>query len=119
MDSKRLLNIFVIVFVDLLGFGLILPLLPFFSEQYGATPFLVGLLTAVYAAAQLVGAPLLGRLSDRVGRRPILMVSILGTFLGFLLFGAAEPLGGLLASWTGWSVSHLVLGVLFFSRAQS
>ncbi|MCJ7734429.1 MAG: MFS transporter, partial [Anaerolineales bacterium] len=79
MKNKRLLNIFVIVFIDLLGFGLILPLLPFYADQYGATPLVVGLLTAIYAAAQLIGAPLLGRLSDRIGRRPILLVSILGT----------------------------------------
>ena len=73
MDNKRLFNIFVIVFIDLLGFGLILPLLPFYADEFGATPFLVGLLTAIYAAAQLIGAPLLGRLSDRFGRRPILL----------------------------------------------
>jgi pimeloyl-ACP methyl ester carboxylesterase len=53
MDNKRLLNIFVIVFIDLLGFGLILPLLPFYVDQYGATPLVVGFLTAIYAAAPL------------------------------------------------------------------
>jgi DHA1 family tetracycline resistance protein-like MFS transporter len=116
MDNKRLLNIFVIVFIDLLGFGLILPLLPFYAEAYGASPLLVGLLTAAYAAAQLVGAPLLGRLSDRFGRRPLLLVSILGTFLGFIIFGIAEPLGGLLAGWLGAPQNALILGILFFSR---
>ena len=75
MNKKRLFSIFLIVFIDLLGFGLILPLLPFYADEYGATPFVVGLLTASYAAAQLAGAPLLGRLSDRFGRRPILLVS--------------------------------------------
>ncbi len=90
---NRLLTIFLIVFVDLLGFSLILPLLPYYAEQYGASEVTVGLLTASYAAAQLVGAPLLGRLSDQYGRRPILLVSIAGTILGFVLLALAEPLG--------------------------
>lgn len=117
MNNKRLLNIFIIVFVDLLGFGLILPLLPFYADEFGATPFLVGMLTAIYAAAQLVGAPLLGRLSDRFGRRPILLTSIFGTFLGFLLFGAAQPAGEILANWLGLPVNQMILAILFISRA--
>lgn len=117
MNNKRLFNIFVIVFIDLLGFGLILPLLPFYADQYGATPIVVGLLTAIYAATQLIGAPLLGRLSDRFGRRPILLTSIFGTFLGFLIFGVAEPAGEFLAGWLGSSVNGMIIGVLFFSRA--
>ncbi len=98
MKNSRLLTIFLIVFVDLLGFGLILPLLPYYADSYGATPVIVGLLVASYAAAQLVGAPLLGRLSDRLGRRPVLLLSVAGTLLGFLLLGLAAPLGQLLAS---------------------
>lgn len=93
MASRRLIIIFTIVFVDLLGFWLILPLLPFYADTYGATPTVVGLLAASYAAAQLVGAPVLGRLSDRHGRRPILLLSIAGTAVGFLLLGLADPLG--------------------------
>ena len=65
MKDKRLATIFAVVFVDLLGFSLILPLLPYYAEKYGATPAVVGLLVASYALAQLIGAPLLGRLSDR------------------------------------------------------
>jgi len=117
MKNKRLFNIFIIVFIDLLGFGLILPLLPFYADEFGATPFLVGLLTAIYAAAQLVGAPLLGRLSDRFGRKPILLISIFGTFLGFLLFGFAVPVGQKLAVLLGVPINIMILAVLFFSRA--
>jgi len=81
-----------VVFVDLLGFSLILPLLPFYAETFGASPTAVGFLVASYALAQLVGAPILGGLSDRVGRRPVLILSILGTALGFVIFGLAGSL---------------------------
>jgi len=117
MKNTRLLTIFLIVFVDLLGFSLILPLLPYYAEEYGATPIIVGLLVASYAAAQLLGAPLLGRLSDRYGRRPVLLLSVAGTLLGFLLLGFAAPIGKLLASWLApQAVNLFILGVLFFSR---
>ncbi|MCX7671439.1 MAG: MFS transporter [Anaerolineae bacterium] len=111
MKRNRLATIFAIVFVDLLGFSLILPLLPYYAEKYGATPTVVGLLVASYALAQFIGSPVLGRLSDRYGRRPILLVSIAGTVLGFLLLGFADPLGKLIS---GASVA--VVAVLFFSR---
>ncbi len=109
-NKKMLVSIFLIVFIDLLGFSLILPLLPFYAETFGASPILVGLLTAVYAAAQLIGAPLLGRLSDRYGRRPILMISIAGNMLGFVLLAIAQSLEMLflaraLAGLTGGNIS--------------
>ena len=117
MKNSRLLTIFLIVFVDLLGFSLILPLLPYYAEAYGATPVIVGLLVASYAAAQLVGAPLLGRLSDRIGRRPVLLVSVIGTFVGFLLLGFAAPIGKLLAGlFAPQATNLLIIGVLFLSR---
>ena len=93
MKNSRLLTIFLIVFIDLLGFSLILPLLPYYAETYGATRRIVGLLVASYAAAQLIGAPLLGRLSDRIGRKPVLLLSVVGTCIGFLLLGFADPIG--------------------------
>jgi DHA1 family tetracycline resistance protein-like MFS transporter len=110
MQNRRLLIIFLIVFIDLLGFSLILPLLPFYAETFGATPFQVGLLVASYAAAQLVGAPILGRISDRFGRRPVLLISLLGTFIGFLMLGFANSLWMLFASrlldgFTGGNIS--------------
>ncbi len=117
MKNSRLLTIFIIVFVDLLGFSLILPLLPYYAESYGASAALVGLLVASYAAAQLVGAPLLGRLSDRYGRRPVLLASVGGTMLGFLLLGFADPIGRALSSALAPGAANLfILGVLFFSR---
>lgn len=92
MKNKPLASIFLIVFIDMLGFGLILPLLPYYAEEFGASDTVIGLLVASYAAAQLIGAPILGRLSDRFGRRPILLISLIGTLIGFLLLGFANTL---------------------------
>jgi len=97
MDKRRLATIFAIVFVDVLGFGLILPLLPYYATRFGASTFLIGLLTASYSAMQIIGSPILGRLSDRFGRRPILMVSIAGTAVSFLILGSAWALWVLFA----------------------
>jgi DHA1 family tetracycline resistance protein-like MFS transporter len=91
-DKKRLFSIFLVVFIDLLGFSLILPLLPFYAETFGASATVVGLLVAIYAAGQMISAPLLGRLSDRYGRRPFLIVSILGGAISFLILGLASNL---------------------------
>ena len=84
--------LFVFVFVDVLGFSLILPLLPYYAATFGATPAVVGLLLGANALAQLIGAPILGRLSDRYGRRPFLLLSIAGTVVSFLLLGLARSL---------------------------
>ena len=92
MNKKLLSSIILVVFIDLLGFSLILPLLPYYAETFHANAFVTGLLVASYAVAQLIGAPLLGRMSDRYGRRPILLASIFGTFLGFILLGVANAL---------------------------
>jgi DHA1 family tetracycline resistance protein-like MFS transporter len=98
MKNRLLFSIILVVFIDLLGFSLILPLLPYYAETFNASSFVTGVLVASYAAAQLIGAPLLGRLSDRYGRRPILIASIFGTFLGFLLLGFARSLVMLFAA---------------------
>ena len=98
MNKKPLFSIILVVFIDLLGFSLILPLLPYYAATFHASPIVTGLLVASYALAQLIGAPLLGRLSDRFGRRPILLASIFGTFIGFLLLGFANALWMLFAS---------------------
>lgn len=83
------------VFLDLVGFGMILPLLPFYAERFGATAFEIGLLFAVYSLAQFAMSPIWGRLSDRWGRRPLLLGSIFGGFLAYLLFAAAWSLAAL------------------------
>ena len=115
--NKRLFSIIFVVFVDLLGFSLILPLLPYYAEKYGATEFVTGLLVASYALMQLIGAPLLGRLSDRYGRRPVLLASVFGTFVGFLLLGFADPIGTALAKAFDPQAANLfVIGILFLSR---
>jgi DHA1 family tetracycline resistance protein-like MFS transporter len=98
LDFKRLLPILVIVFVDLLGLSIIIPLLPLFAARFSATPLVVGILQATYPLMQFVGAPILGRLSDRFGRKPILIASQLGTLAGFILLGFANTLALLFVS---------------------
>ncbi len=93
LDFKRVLPIFVIVLIDLLGLTVIIPLLPLYATSFGASPMTIGLLGAAYPVMQFIGAPLLGRLSDRYGRKPILLVSQVGTLLGFLVLGFANTLG--------------------------
>ncbi len=93
-----LLPIFLVVLVDVLGLTIIIPLLPFYAERYGATPLGVGIVSASYALCQLLSGPFLGGLSDRLGRRPVLLVSQLGTFLGFLLLANAQSLWMIVAS---------------------
>ena len=80
--AKRspLASIFLIILVDILGLTIILPLLPFYAESLGASPFVVGLLISSYAACQLIAGPILGQLSDRIGRKPVLLMSQCGTF---------------------------------------
>lgn len=87
-----LLPIFLIVFVDILGLTIILPLLPFYSESLGATPFVVGLLVSSYSLCQLISGPFLGAASDRMGRKPLLLVSQVGTLTGFVMLALSQSL---------------------------
>lgn len=87
-----LLAIFLIVAVDVLGLTIMIPLLPFYAEKLGASPQEVGWLIGIYAACQLFSGPLLGRLSDHTGRKPLLLVSQAGTFVGFLITAFAPSL---------------------------
>jgi DHA1 family tetracycline resistance protein-like MFS transporter len=91
-------TLFLIVFVDLVGFGLIIPLLPFYAERFGASPQLVTILMAVFSLMAMISAPFWGRLSDRIGRRPVLMSSMAAAALAYLLMGFASELWMLFAA---------------------
>jgi DHA1 family tetracycline resistance protein-like MFS transporter len=84
------LVIFLTILVNLIGFGIIIPLLPFYGQALGASPIVIGLLFAAFSLAQLIAAPVLGDLSDRWGRRPVLLFSLLGTAVSFVLLALAR-----------------------------
>src|SRR3954464_7346016 len=88
VKKNPLLPIFLIVLVDVLGLTIILPLLPFYAESFGASPQVVGYLVSTYAVCQLISGPLLGRLSDQTGRKPLLLISQAGTLVGFAMLAA-------------------------------
>ncbi|OPY96439.1 MFS transporter [Bradyrhizobium sacchari] len=90
--ALTLVPTFVVVAVDATGMGIILPLLPFYSQRLGATPFLLGALISAYAVCQLIAGPVVGILSDRYGRRKVLLVSQIGTLAGFVLLALAGNL---------------------------
>jgi MFS transporter, DHA1 family, tetracycline resistance protein len=96
--NKALSLIFLTIAIDLIGFGIILPNLPLYAEALGAKPAMIGVLFASYSVMQFLCAPFLGRLSDRIGRRPVLLMSIAGNCLAFLIFGFANSFALLLAS---------------------
>ena len=98
MKKSPLVIIFLTVFIDLLGFGLVIPITPFYAEKYGATGLAVGLLMSSYSFMQLIFSPIWGRISDRVGRRPIILMSLLGSTLSYLIFGLADSLAVLFIS---------------------
>src|SRR3954466_5461242 len=88
--TRPLTIIFLTIFVNLVGFGIIIPLLPFYAETFGASPLVIGLLFAVFSLCQLLAAPALGDLSDRYGRRPILIFSLAGTVVSFVMLAGAS-----------------------------
>src|SRR5437016_6105931 len=90
--TRPLLIIFLTILVNLIGFGIIIPLLPFYAETFGASPVAIGLLFAVFSLCQLIAAPALGDLSDRQGRRPVLIFSLLGTVVSFVMLALAQTL---------------------------
>ncbi len=105
--TKRsaLLTVFLVVLIDLMGFGIVLPLLPFYASKFDASPLMIGFLYSVYSLAQLVSSPLWGSLSDRIGRRPIMLLSTFGAALAYILFAFSNSLGILL-------VSRLLAGIM-------
>ncbi len=87
-----MLIIFMIVFIDLVGFGIVIPLLPFYGEHFQADPFTVSMLMAIYSLGQFIAAPLWGRLSDSMGRRPILLISLVGSVFSYSMLAYASSL---------------------------
>jgi len=108
MNTKKALPIlFLVMFLVMVGFGIIIPVMPFYAEEIGASPTQLGLLMAVYSLMQLLFAPMWGRVSDRIGRKPVIMIGIIGLSLSFFLMAlstelwmlfAARIIGGLLSS---------------------
>ncbi|PJC36845.1 hypothetical protein CO046_03595 [Candidatus Peregrinibacteria bacterium CG_4_9_14_0_2_um_filter_53_11] len=111
---RRLIPIVFLTFVNTIGFSILIPVLPFVVERYGSSPFMYGVLLSAYSLCQFLAAPLIGSLSDKFGRRPTLLLSQLGTFLSWLIFGAAYFIPeNVSASFTAFS---LPLVVIAFSR---
>ena len=108
--KSKLLNIFLIVFIDLLGFGIVIPILPYYATSFGASAFTLGLLMMSYSLMQFIFAPMWGSLSDRIGRRPVLLTCIAGISASMLLLGLAKSLvwlfiGRILAGFFGANIS--------------
>jgi DHA1 family tetracycline resistance protein-like MFS transporter len=93
-----MLPLFIVVVIDLLGFGILVPLLPYMAERFGTSAALITPIFGVYSLCQLVAAPFWGRLSDRHGRRPILMTSLAGAFVSYVMLGLAQNLWWLIAA---------------------
>jgi len=107
MNRKpSILVILLTVFLDLVGFGIVVPLVPLFSRHYGASGWLIGLIIASFSAMQFIFSPIWGRLSDRHGRRPILLISTAGAALSYVLFAVGS----------GFQDHTLALGALLISR---
>jgi len=112
MKRSPMVVIFTTVFIDLVGFGIVIPVLPYYAEgtQFNAGPRTIGILFASYSIMQLIFSPVMGRLSDKHGRRPVLLISIIGTGIGFLILGFATTLwmlflGRILDGITGGNIS--------------
>ena len=104
-ERSSLLTLFSVVAIDLIGFGVVIPILPYLAESYGASATVLGVLLTSYAGMQFLFAPLWGRLSDRVGRRPVMLITIAGTSLALLALGLAPSLS--------WLFVARLLGGLF------
>lgn len=110
--TTPLIIIFVTVFIDLIGFGMVIPILPYYANTppFNATPSEIGFVVAAYSLMQFFFSPLLGRLSDRYGRRPVLFVSLLGSAVGYFVIGFASTLalvflGRIISGITGGNIS--------------
>jgi MFS transporter, DHA1 family, tetracycline resistance protein len=105
MKRPSLLVIFLTVFIDLIGFGIVMPLLPIYTKQFGAPGYLIGLIMASFSVMQFLFAPVWGSLSDRIGRRPVLLLSTAGSVIAYSMFAIASTKSG-----------QAALGLILFSR---
>src|SRR3989338_7071337 len=105
MKKYALLTVFIVVLIDLMGFGIVLPLLPFYASKFNASAVSIGLLYSVYSLAKLVFSPIWGNLSDKIGRRPIMLMSTLGAVFAYILFAFSNSLALLF-------LSRLIAGVM-------
>ena len=109
--SLQFLTIFLTCFIDILGFGIIIPILPLYAEHFGATAVQIGWLVGIFSLAQFFFAPIWGRLSDRVGRKPVLLCGVLGTVAGYLLMGLANSVAMLFVARLIDGISGANIGV--------
>jgi len=98
LNTSRLAILFGTVLVDMIGFGIVLPLLPYYAESFGASPFEVTLLVASFSAMQFIAVPIWGRVSDRLGRRPFIVAGLFASAVSYLIFGLAQSLAMLFIS---------------------
>lgn len=122
-QRRTLIFVFLTVFLDLLGAGILIPIMPYLVRQFRSDAFTVGLLSVSFSAAQFVAAPILGALSDRIGRRPVLLFSIVGSAFGYFLFGWAGSLwvmfvARLIDGVTGGNISTAMAAIADVSRAE-
>ena len=107
MKKSPLLVILLTVFIDLVGFGIVIPLAPIYAESFGASGLMIGAIMAAYSLMQFVFSPILGRLSDRIGRRPVLLLSTFGATLSYAAFAVGS----------GMDAGSGALWILLLSRA--
>ncbi len=93
MSRSVLLVVFTTILIDFVGFTVLIPVLPLFAERLGASKFEIGLILTVYALAQLLFLPVWGWVSDRIGRRPVILVSLFGTVCSFVVLAFADSIG--------------------------
>src|SRR5688572_25056359 len=98
MRKASLLALFLTIFVDLLGFGIVIPLVPYYARQFSTSGTVVGATVAVFSLMQFIFSPVWGRISDRIGRRPVLLISLTGSVFGYVIFAFAPNLTWLVVS---------------------
>ncbi len=109
--KPSLLVVFLTVFIDLIGFGIVVPLVPIYSRHYGAGGFVIGTIIASYSAMQFLFAPILGRLSDRIGRRPVILFSTAGAALSYVLFAIGSGFGNHAIALWALLISRIFAGI--------